>query len=123
MAEMTSLRSCPVYNKKMKKAAKVVSVFLKHAADIDAGAVYQKVLKRPIENAPKIIENAKEFGVVGFPKFLVNAVIPKVEKNLDKYVQKLPTFDPKKVQEFISKNPKIFQNVSQRFIPSSATIA
>ena len=103
----------------MKKAARIISVFVKHANDIDAAAIYQKVLKNPTKNAPGIIENAKQFGVKGFPKFLVDAIIPKVEKNLDEYVQKVPTFNPQKVQDFIKKNPKIFNSVTTNFLPTS----
>lgn len=79
--------------------------------------IINRVMSDPKKHAPTIIGNAKEFGVRGFPKFIVDMLLPKIEKNLDEYVQKLPSLDPQRVRNFIEKNPKIFEGV-KRTTPS-----
>ena len=100
-----------MYSKKMKKAARVVAVFLKHASEIDAAAIYKRVMDDPMGKATTILSNAKSVGVKGYPKFITSPLISKIEQNVGEYSKKLNGFDPAKVQDFIKKNPNIFKGV------------
>ena len=95
----------------MKKAALAVYVMMKHAAEIDPAAIYERVIKDPMGKAPTILGNAKSIGVKGYPKFVTSPIISKVENNVEEYAKMLPTLNPQKVQEFIKKNPGIFKGV------------
>jgi hypothetical protein len=75
---------------------------------------YNRFITDPMKHAPVLLERAKTMDLKGLPipGFVARGFIPKIEKNPEPYLESLKKLSPERVQQFIQKNPDLFQGVS-----------
>jgi hypothetical protein len=86
----------------------------KNASSRDPGDIYSRVMKDPQGYASLLLGRARtqDLNDLPVPQFIAKALIPKIQKNLPHYVEKLKSIDPDRAKRFIERNPQLFEGVS-----------